>query len=269
VASVLGVPIGLKLAEWGGWRLPLYGIAALGLLVILLVAWRMPPVRAHLGRARVPALPQLAGLLRRRPVVLSLLANGAALAGAFVLIPNISAYLQFNHGYPRQDLGVLYLIGGLVSFAVMQFAGRLADRYGPVRVVAGGTVLVSLSLLGGFVFNQFYLPIIVVFVLFMSAQGVRNVAVNALTSRVPAPHERASFQSAQSAVQNLAAALGGGLSTLLLREQPGGALQGIPAVAALALGLSICAPFLLVEVEKTVRRSEQQTESGLTVEAMA
>jgi predicted MFS family arabinose efflux permease len=266
LASVAGVPLGLKLAEWGGWRLPLYGISALGLVVIFLVAWRMPPIRAHLAQPRRPALPQLLGLLQRKPVVYSLLAVGLAMCGAFALIPHISAYLQFNHGYPRNQLGLLYLIGGIVSFGIMQLAGRLSDKYGSARVVAGGTAILGISLLAGFIFGHFFLPIIVVFVLFMSAQGIRNVAVNALTSRVPAPHERASFQSAQSAVQNLAAALGGGLSTLLLREVPQThQLRGIPLVALLALVMSIATPILLRSVQRMVREEERTRAAEATI----
>jgi predicted MFS family arabinose efflux permease len=257
LASVAGVPLGLKLAEWGSWRTPLYAISVLGIAVVILVAWRMPPIRAHLALPRRPALPQLLGLLRRKPVVFSLLAVGCAMAGVFALIPNISAYLQFNHAYPRNQLGVLYLVGGLVSFAIMQLAGRMSDKYGPARVVAGGTGILAISLLAGFVFGDFYLPIIVVFVLFMSAQGIRNVAVNALTSRVPEAHERASFQSAQSAVQNLAAAVGGGLSTLLLREVPQThQLRGIPLVALLALVMSLATPILLRSVQRMVKAEE-------------
>jgi hypothetical protein len=83
------------------------------------------------------------------------------------------------------------------------------------------------------------------------------VAVNALTSRVPAAHERASFQSAQSAVQNFAAALGGGLSTLLLREAPAThQLIGMPRLALLALLMSVVAPALLFTVQRLVLQRE-------------
>ena len=33
VASVLGVPMGLRLAIWGGWRLPFIVVAGMGVVV--------------------------------------------------------------------------------------------------------------------------------------------------------------------------------------------------------------------------------------------
>lgn len=258
LASVVGVPLGLQLAQFGGWRLPLLTIAGLGAVVIGLVAWRMPPVRAHLSRPRRQALAQLAGLLQRPVVLLSLAAVMLSVCGSFAVIPNISAYIQFNHGYPHAELGLLYLAGGLVSFLVMQFAGGLADRYSPALVAIGGAVVLAVALLCGFVFDHFYLPIIAVFVLFMSAQGIRNVAVNALTSRVPGPHERASYQSAQAAVQSLAMALGGIVSAYTLRQLPSHELAGMPSVALAALAMGVLAPLLLIAVQRMVVSGEAQ-----------
>ena len=179
-----------------------------------------------------------------------------AVGGSFAVIPYISAYIQFNHGYPRDALGQLYLFGGIVSFIVMQLAGYLADRFTPALVACAGGLLMALALLTGFVFDAFYLPVVVVFMIFMSAQGIRNVAVNALTSRLPAPHERASYQSAQSAVQSLAMALGGFLATTMLHQLPNHKLAGMPQVAMLALGMGISAPLLLTVVQAMLARSE-------------
>jgi predicted MFS family arabinose efflux permease len=264
LASVVGVPLGLKLAAWGGWRLPLYCIGLLSAAVIALVTWKLPPVRAHLRRPRQAVLTQFGALLRRPAVLLSLISVMLSVGGSYAIIPNISAYLQFNHGYPRPHLELLYLVGGIVSFVMMQLAGYLTDRFGPAIVVACGALLLTLALLAGFVFNTFYLPILFVFVIFMSAQGVRNVAVNALTSRVPEPHERASFQSAQSAVQSCAMALGGFVSTLLLHQLPDHKLEGMPRVALLALSLALIAPVCLAVLQRMVVRTEA-VESPLPV----
>ena len=51
-ASVFGVPLSLELAERVGWRSPFYAVALLGLAIAGLVAWWMPPMRAHLDVTR-------------------------------------------------------------------------------------------------------------------------------------------------------------------------------------------------------------------------
>jgi MFS family permease len=89
--------------------------------------------------------------------------------------------------------------------------------------------------------------------LFMTATAIRNVSINALTSRVPQPHERARFMSLQSAMQHLAAAGGAGLGSLLLSELPNGQLGGMPRVAAISVAFAALLPGLLWQVERVIR----------------
>src|SRR5215218_1698958 len=48
VASVVGVPLALKAAELGGWRLPFFGVAGMGLAVVAGAVLLLPPMRGHL-----------------------------------------------------------------------------------------------------------------------------------------------------------------------------------------------------------------------------
>ena len=266
-ASVFGVPAGLELARIGGWRLPFFAVAALGVVLIVAAIGVMPPLRGHLDRARATAAARVAaagsaaaggggsgpGFLRDPAVLIALLATIAVFAGGFSVIPNLSAYLQENLGYPRDRLGMLYLAGGIVSFAAMRIGGALVDRRGPVLVTAVGTGLLVLDLLVGFVPPRPLLPVMVVFVLFMVANSIRSVALHTLSSRVPAPAERARFMSAQSAAQHLAAAVGALVSSLLLEVRPDGSLGGMASVALFAAVCASCVPFLVQAVARRVQ----------------
>ena len=58
-ASVLGVPMGLRLAHWGGWRLPFIVVAGMGVVVGMLGVLKMPSMRGHIvgrGSARTDAV---------------------------------------------------------------------------------------------------------------------------------------------------------------------------------------------------------------------
>ena len=140
VASVLGVPIGLKLAELGGWRLPFFAVAGLGFVVIFAAIKIMKPQRAHLSGLAAfnlrDRLNEIGGIAARGSTQLALAATILSLFGNFLLIPNLSAYLQFNLGYPRSHLSILYAAGGFVSFFTQRFAGRLTDRLGATRVIS-------------------------------------------------------------------------------------------------------------------------------------
>ncbi|HEY0710888.1 MAG TPA: MFS transporter [Polyangia bacterium] len=248
-ASVLGVPAGLELAHRGSWRTPFFAVAGLGVLVIAGVFLLMPPQRGHLQSTGARA--QASGfraLLANARVRLALLATVAAFLGVFAVIPNLTAFFQYNLGYPREHLGILYFFGGIVSFFAMRVAGKVVDQRGPMPAIWFGSLLIASLFAGGFIPAHTPIPVAVIFVGFMLANSVRVVGLNTLTSKIPAPAERARFMSMQSAVQHIAAAIGAALSSLLLYERPSHALGGMPRLAMLAIASALCLPFLVMAI---------------------
>jgi len=252
-ASVLGVPAGLELAQRGSWKLPFIAVALLGAVLGGVAQLVLPPMVGHLTRVRPPGLGKdLVGLLRG-DIALALVTTFVAMASSFLLVPNISAYLLGNVGYPRSRLGLLYLGGGAVSFFAMRVVGWLVDRSGSARVGTLGALLSTFVIYVGFVRFPPDLPVMAIFVLFMIAMSFRNVAYNTLMSRVPSPDERARFSSMQSAVQHLAASIAAFTSAQMLRELPDGTLEGIPLVSGMSIALAVALVPLLWIVERRVR----------------
>lgn len=258
VASVVGVPVGLWLAESFSWRAPFLGVAAAGLVVCGLAIFLLPPMTSHLARGGVRV--SLRQLLADPLVQLSYAMTAIVMVAGFVIIPNIAAYLQLNLGFPRADLKWAYAAGGVASLLATQLGGRAVDKLGSFRVGALGA---GASMLVVYLF--FYVPrpgvavwvVLLVFVAFMIANGLRNVSYNTLTTRVPAPEVRARFQSMQSAVQHGASALAAMSSAQLLTTAGEGDarhLVGMPAVAAVSIGLSALVPLMIYAVERGVRR---------------
>ena len=255
VASVLGVPAGLELAHLGGWRLPFFAVAGLGLLVAGAALRLMPPMTAHLDRPAEAARPGPT-LLRQPAALLSLAATAVTMLSGFAVIPNIAAHLQFNLGYPRDSLGGLYMAGGVVSFMVLRVAGRWVDRVGAPRVAAAGTAVFVLVLLMAFAYPPPWLPVMVAFTAFMIGNSLRSVSMNTLASRVPSPAERARFMSTQSAVQHLASASGAALSTRVLSVGSDGRLEGMRTLAFFSTGVALALPLLLLAVTRALARRE-------------
>jgi predicted MFS family arabinose efflux permease len=239
VASVLGVPAGLELAVRLGWRAPFFAVAGLGLVITVAAVWLMPSMRGHLAGPRpsgpkVKLFDSITGIALANTALVTL--------GVFAVVPNISAFIQHNLGFPRGDIGGLYLVGGMASFVVMRLAGALVDRFSASAVVALGTVLHAFALLTAFVYHFAWLPVVVIFTVFMLSASVRMVPLQTLNSRVPQPAQRARFMSAQSAVQHAASAVGAMLASFVLIASPDGRLLRMDAVAWGALIVACLVP---------------------------
>ncbi len=261
VASVLGVPAGLLLAHWGGWRLPFFGVAVLIAGAAIAASRLLPPLRAHLDSLERNEHPIVAlALIVKKPIVAnSLLMSAIALMASFVLIPNFPAFIQFNLGYPGERLGLVYLVGGVSSLVTTRVFGPLVDRYGSSRVATGATVILTVITWAGFVTFIPGLPVLAVSTSFFVAMSMRGVAYNTLTSQVPLPHERARFQSVQSAVGHGAMAIAAFLSSKLLDAEPSGFLLHFGRVAWTSIALGLTVPILMLSVERRMRARAAQS----------
>jgi predicted MFS family arabinose efflux permease len=253
VASVLGVPAGLELARVGSWRLPFIAVAVLGAVVGWYAHRALPPMTKHLENGAGRPFLEDARRLVRPDVVLSYGMTFVTMAASFILIPYMSAYVIMNLGFPRAQLGFLYLVGGVVSFFTMRIVGKLVDRFGSMYVGSFGSSFVGLVVYLGFVRSPPVIPVLAIFVGFMLGMSFRNVAYTTLTTKVPRADERARFGSLQSAVQHAASAIAGFAATQLLTEESGGRLVGMPRVALLSIAIGLLLPPMLWIVERHVR----------------
>jgi predicted MFS family arabinose efflux permease len=241
ISSIFGVPIGLELAKIGGWQFPFFVIATVSLSMLIIMLWVLPPMRAHLAHVR-PSFRKLLRLWIQPKALTAYILTVCALITAFSLVPNISAYVQYNLHYPREDLGFLYLAGGITSFFMMRIAGRSVDRFGNLPVAIFSTALMFGAIYVNFVNYPVGMPVVMISILLMGSNAVRAVAMTNSVSQVPSPAERAGFMSMHGAMQCIGSTLGSISSTFLLQTQPNGALIGMDKVGMIAMGFSLVFP---------------------------
>lgn len=268
IASIVGIPIALKLAEWSSWRMTFWSIGGIGALV-LAYAWSiLPPMTGHLAGARQRTPTATLRRLIERPVVrLSYLMTAITMAAGFMIIPNIAAHLQLNLGFPRASLGQVYFVGGIVSFAATRLAGRLNDSIGAARTALAGCLLLSAVIAIVFIITPPGLPVVTTLAFFFLAMGLRNVSHIALASQVPRADERAGFMSLQSTTQHLASAAGSFGAAQMLTVSDG-RLVGIHLVAAIAIVLTLVLPLIMHRVERCVRTIHKEAPPIIDTEAM-
>ncbi len=226
LAAVLGVPVGLYLAQHGNWRAPFLLVASLGLLLWITAFYTLPRLRTHLHIQRTRNAGQHLLHLVTQPNHLVAFALIATLMFAgFSVIPFISPYMVANVGLQESDLPYLYLSGGLASLFSARMIGRCADRYGHRKVfvaVAGISILPILVIT--------HLPlasvgtaiaVMTVFMVFVSGRFVPTIAL--ITASVE-PGVRGSFMSLNSSVQQFAAGFASLLAGMTIGKNASGAL---------------------------------------------
>lgn len=243
VASVAGVPAGLALAGWAGWRAPFFVLSVGGAAITALSVALLPALRGHLVGAT--ERPGMLALLRLPAAWAGLSATALVTLSGFMMIPNLSAFLQFNLGWPRADLPVLYVLGGASTLVALQLFGRFADRTGPVPLNVAGTLAFAAVGALWFGFSPPPVPVWLLFPGMMLAMSARNVAHQSVLSQVAPAPVRAAFQSMNSSVQHISAAFAAFLGTAVLSTAADGKLVGMPTLAAMALGCAVGVPWLL------------------------
>ncbi|HTF86882.1 MAG TPA: MFS transporter [Planctomycetota bacterium] len=265
-ASVLGVPLALELSESFGWQSPFYVVALLGLSIALMVIATMPPMTGHL-EGRGPASKRIMAfdLLRDPTVLVSYAATLVLMASNFAIVPILSTYLQFNLGYPRKHLSILYFFGGMFSFVGMRLVGRQVDRHGAAKVAAAVTGVLAVIIFAWFVRYSPAIPVIVLFVGYMLTTSIRGVAYQTVTSKVPSMRDRAGYTSLQSAMSHIAAALGAWGSSLVIVERGDGKLDGMDTLGLCAIGGAAMVPLVLWLLERRLKRRDGASGGGIPI----
>jgi predicted MFS family arabinose efflux permease len=257
LASIFGVPFGLEMAHLHNWTTPFFTTAAMGGIILLMTLKLMPPMRAHIAQKMdTVSFHHLFTLLLKPINALSYLYVTFAMLASFMIIPNISAYVQYNLHYPRADLGWLYSVGGMVSFVTMRMTGRLIDRWNASTTSFISTVTYACVLWIAFIHPIHGMPVVAIFMLFMFAMGMRNLSSTTLATKIPSPQERAGFMSLFSCIQGLAMSVGAFLSVHYLSENPDQSLNGMDRLASVSACISFLVPLLMRRVEKRMAKPQ-------------
>ncbi|HEU0110270.1 MAG TPA: MFS transporter [Flavisolibacter sp.] len=207
IASTIGVPFALYLANAISWHAPFILVGGLGFLLLPLIKNYVPVQTAHIEMNENDGgkkLDVLKDVLKNPVQRMALLFSGMIMMGHFFIIPFINPYMEFNNGYSKSQTPMIYLVGGIAAFFAANILGRLADKYGKLKVFII-CVLLSLPL----VIILTSLPpihfsfVLVFFAVWFILSTGRGVTAQAMISHVVEPQKRGSFMSFNSSIQQL------------------------------------------------------------------
>jgi predicted MFS family arabinose efflux permease len=241
VAQVAGVPLGLYFAEKLGWHFPFLLLAAVSGIIWIFAIVRLPKVGAHLeaSRSETPMRRFLA-ILANRNHLRGLALMSVITMGGFMIIPDLANYLISNVQLTNGELRWVYLIGGGATLFTMNGVGRLADRFGRMRVF---TIMMACSIVAAFLAT--HLPVVpavvavAVSTFFMISMTGRFVPAMAMITSCVEPEHRGGFMSINSAVAQFSAALAATMAGWIIHDGANHQLVGFGKVAWTYLGWAI------------------------------
>ncbi len=214
LASALGVPTGLYLATKFNWHAPFFTVAGMGALLIPLTILFLPPQFRHLvvqrqetasgGGERPSPLTIAADILRNPMQRMALALGGFLMMAHFLIIPFLNPFLEFNKGFQKKEVLLLYVVGGTLTFFTSPLLGKLADRIGKFRLFSIMAILSVAPIL--FIANLPDFPLWVMLSVagfWFVVSGGRSIPAQAMISQVVPPARRGGFMSFNAALQQL------------------------------------------------------------------
>ncbi|MFT5884862.1 MAG: DHA1 family inner membrane transport protein [Arcticibacterium sp.] len=254
LASVIGVPGGLYLANLFSWHAPFFTVGGMGIIIIFLLWFLVPKIDGHLNASEPKTSKRLViKQIWNTPNQLWALALSAVIMlGHFSIIPYIAPTLVSNIGYKDEDIYLIYLIGGLLTIFSAPIVGKLADKKGkyPVFVIFLLLSLIPIYLITNLIPVPLYVVLIISGLFFIFSNG-RLIPTQAMVSSVVTPKNRGGFMAINSSVQLMAQAIASSIGGSILVQRSDGYLENYELVGYFAMAMLLISLFVAKKI-KTV-----------------
>jgi DHA1 family inner membrane transport protein len=266
ISSTFGVPFSLYLANIFSWHAPFLFVAVVGIVLIPLMQKYIPSIDQHLVNRKKKESPfEAIHIIKQdKNLMLALLFSGLIMLGHFLIIPFINPYMEFNNGFSKQLTPMIYLVGGLASFIAANLLGRLADKYGKLKIFSI-CIFISLPLVIG-VTHVPAIPfwiILVMFAFWFTVATGRGVTAQAMISNTIKAEHRGSFMSFNSSVQQLGTSFASVLAGIIVIKANDGKLHRYNWLGYISVLVLLGCLFLGRYIFKEEKSSSVQTDENI------
>ncbi len=220
-SQVLGIPIGLYIANHWGWQAPFLMIVGLATLTWLVVLFKMQPITKHLElKTEKNAFSHLWHTMKLRYYRIGFLSTALLSLGGFMMMPWGSAFAINNLKVTYGQLPILFMASGLVALVVMPLVGKLSDKIDKVKIffIAAIWTMVAIIIYTNLTPVPFYL-VITLNILLMIGILSRIVPAMALVSAIPKMQDRGAFMSINSSLQQIAGGIAAAVGGLIVVQK--------------------------------------------------
>jgi predicted MFS family arabinose efflux permease len=256
-SQVLGVPIGLYLANAWGWEAPFWMVATLSTLIAIGIAVKLQPVVQHLSiKSDKSAFEHLLHTISKSNYRVGFAATALLSIGGFMMMPFGSAFAVNNLGLTNQQLPILFMVSGVCSLIIMPLVGKLSDKISKFKIFAVASVWMMVMCVLYTNLGVTAFPIVIVYnILMMMGIMSRMIPSSALTSAIPDMADRGAFMGINSSLQQIAGGVAAAVAGLIVTQPSKGApLQNYNVVGYLIVIISVISIFLMMRVDKLAKK---------------
>lgn len=257
-SQVLGIPVGLYLANHLGWHSPFWMIAIFGFMVGVVILIYMKPVTGHLATKPANPFLHLAKTISTPRYLLAFGTTTLLATGGFMLMPFASAFTVQNLGITLDDLPFLYLVTGISAIIFGPLIGTLSDKLGkyPVFVMGSVITIVMVVIYTNLGPISLWMLMFINVLLFLGVTS-RIISSSALIMGIPELRDRGAFMSINSSVQQIAGGIGSAVAGLIVVQTASGKILhynwlGYVVVVAVLIVMS-----LMYLVNRSVQQKKQ------------
>jgi predicted MFS family arabinose efflux permease len=260
-SQVLGIPIGLFLANKWGWHAPFLWVAAMAITVAILISFKIKPLTKHLGiQQDHSAIKHLLNTLGKKDYRIGFTATGLLSIGGFMMMPFASAFAINNLHVTQKQLPILFMVAGISSLIIMPLIGKLSDKTDKFRIFVIASVWTAIMVV--IYTNLPVTPLVVVValnVLMMAGILGRMVPSSALITAVPVLQDRGAFMSINSSLQQIAGGIAAAVAGMIVVQKTKfGPLEHYNTVGYIIVCISAISVFLLSRVSKLIKSKTKE-----------
>ena len=256
-SQVLGIPIGLYLANSWGWHAPFLWIAGMAVIVTVLIAAKLQPITKHLAvQHDRSAFAHLWHTVSKKDYRIGFSATALLSIGGFMMMPFGSAFAINNLHITQHQLPIIFMVSGLSSLIIMPLIGKLADKVDKFKIfaIASAWMIVMVMVYSNLGPTPLAL-VIVLNVLMMSGIMSRMIPSTALVTGIPVLQDRGAFMSINSSLQQIAGGIAAAIAGMIvIQKDKFSPLQHYNTLGYIVVCISAVGVYMIYRVSKMVNR---------------
>ena len=246
-SQVLGIPIGLLLANQFGWHSPFWMIAGFGVLIGLVILFKMKPITGHLKlKTEHNPFEHLYKTVSQSHYLKAFLCTTLLATGGFMLMPFGSAFGIHNLGISMHQLPILYGVTGVFSIIFGPLLGKLSDKVGKYKLFTLGSIITIVFVLiyTNLDVTPLWLVIVINVCLFVGVMS-RMVSASALMTAVPDAKDRGAFMSINASTQQIAGGIASAFAGIIVVQNGSGKLEHYDILGYVVMCTMILSVFMM------------------------